>query len=186
MDQDTLQALESRLSATLLGWGVASSAVGTGLWLAGWRTGNRELLRFGRMTAAWGATDAAIAILGSVDRRRRGVLSPAEVDIKARVLRITLVANAIADVAYLAGGARVLARTRPKHRAGVTSGLPSGTGASASQAAGPSAVTAPARESATYWGMGPGDGAAVVVQGAFLLALDTVYALRMRAARKTP
>ena len=151
MERSRLEGLEKQLTTTLTGWGVTSAAVGSALWLAGWRTGRTDLLRFGRQTALWGATDVAIAMAGARDRRRRGELDQVGIDRKARTLQITLIVNGLADVAYVAGGARVWARTTPSHP--------------------------------TYWGMGRGDAAAIVIQGAFLLVLDAAFALRVTLAR---
>ncbi len=163
MEQSRLEALEKQLTSSLLGWGVTSTVVGSALWATGWRSGRPGLLRFGRQTALWGATDAAIALAGSRGRRRRGDLDQAEVDRKARTLLITLVVNGMADVAYVAGGARVWARTAPAQPS--TQDFDE---VSVSQ---------------TYWGMGRGDGAAIIIQGAFLLVLDTVFALRLSRVR---
>ena len=164
MEQSRLEALEKQLTTSLLGWGVTSTLVGSALWATGWRSGRPGLLRFGRQTALWGATDAAIARAGSRGRRRRGDLDQAEVDRKARTLLITLVVNGMADVAYVAGGARVWARTAPAQ---------------------PSTQDFDeVLVSQTYWGMGRGDGAAIIIQGAFLLVLDTVFALRLARERR--
>ncbi len=163
MEQRDLEAVEGRLTSILLGWGAASTVLGSVLWAAGWRSRRTELLRFGRQTALWGATDSAIALAGSRARRRRGELDQAEVDAKARTLLITLVVNGIADVAYVAGGARVWARTGAAH---------------------PSTQDfEDASMSQTYWGMGRGDGAAIIIQGGFLLVLDSVFALRLSRVR---
>ena len=163
MDQHRLEAIESRLTTTLMGWGIASTAVGSALWVAGARSGRQELLRFGRQTALWGATDVAIALAGAWGRRRRGDLDHAEVETTSRTLLITLVANAAADVVYVAGGARVWSRTGAQQ-------------ATSSQE--PVSSSPPG----TYLGMGRGDGAAIMIQGAFLLGLDAVFALRLRRA----
>lgn len=163
MDQGRLVALERGLTSTLLSWGVASTILGSALWLVGWRSARPEVLRFGRQTAFWGATDAAIALAGIRSRKRRGDLDPADVETKARRLQITLIVNGLADVAYVAGGARVLSRT--------TRGAPA------------SHERTPSRRGRTYVGMGRGDGAAIMIQGAFLLALDAAYALRLTRAR---
>lgn len=163
MEQGRLVALERGLTSTLLSWGIASTVLGSGLWVAGWRSARQEVLRFGRQTAFWGATDAAIALAGIASRNRRGDLDQAEVETKARTLQITLIVNGLADVVYVAGGARVLSRT---------------TGGALTGQDGP-----PARRGRTYLGMGRGDGAAIMIQGAFLLALDAVYALRLTRSR---
>jgi hypothetical protein len=88
---------------------------------------------FGRQTAAWGAVDGVIALVGA-RRQAAGRTTP-----DARLRRVLLV-NAGLDVGYLAAGAWLLRRTRWR-----------------------------------------GDGAAVLVQGAFLLWLDATYARRLGA-----
>jgi len=78
-------------------------------------------------------------------------------------LLITLVVNGMADVVYVAGGARVWSRRESAQRS-----TPDFQDASVSH---------------TYWGMGRGDGAAIMIQGGFLLVLDTVFALRLSRKR---
>ena len=87
---------------------------------------------FGRQTAAWGAVDGVIAVVGARRAARGRTTAPAR-------LRRVLLVNAGLDVGYLAAGAWLSARPRWR-----------------------------------------GDGLAVLVQGAFLLALDTAGARRLR------
>lgn len=137
--------------------------LGSALWVTGEITQRRHLIRFGRQNAMWGAVDAAIAIAGRRSRHRRGPLSAAETARKARTLQWTLVANAVADVAYVGAGAHILKRTittRSESRGSATQTV-----------------------EATFRGMGSGDGAAIILQGGFLLVLDTVFAARVRHAR---
>jgi hypothetical protein len=89
---------------------------------------------FGRQTAAWGAVDGAIALVGG--RRRAAGRTTAG----PRLRRVLLV-NAGLDVGYLGAGAWLV--RQPGWR---------------------------------------GDGAAVLVQGAFLLWLDVSAARRLRPA----
>ena len=121
--------VEQRLTAVLRGWAVGSVLVGGALSL---RPGTRA---FGRQSAAWGAVDGAIAVVGGRRRASRGPTDPAR-------LRRVLLVNAGLDVGYLAAGAWLVRRTR--------------------------------------W---TGDGAAVLVQGAFLLVLDSAAAWALRPAR---
>lgn len=151
MDQRDLEAVEERLTSILLGWGAVSTVLGSALWVAGWGSERRELLRFGRQTAFWGATDAAIALAGARARRRRGTLNDEEATKQAKRLLVILGVNAAADVGYIALGTTVLRRTRTRAEA----------------------------NGGTWRGMGPGDGAAIIVQGAFLLGLDTAFAVHV-------
>jgi len=114
--------VETRLTTVLGSWAAGSVAVGAVLSA---RAGTRG---FGRQTAAWGAVDGVIALVGARNRRRRGPTDPAR-------LRRVLLVNSGLDVGYLALGAALLRTARWR-----------------------------------------GDGAAVVVQGAFLLALDATAA----------
>jgi hypothetical protein len=123
--------VEERLTRVLGGWAAGSLAVGAALAL---RPATRG---FGRQTAAWGAVDGAIALVGA---RRRAAKGPTE---PARLRRVLLV-NAGLDVGYLAAGL-VLVR----HPAARARGL-------------------------------RGDGVAVLVQGAFLLVLDSAAARALR------
>lgn len=93
----------------------------------------------------WGAIDALIAAAGAVGRRQ----DVADPEARARRLRRILWANALADVAYVAAGAHLVAH---------------------------------AREDRLIVRMGRGDGWAIVVQGGFLLVLDTAFARRLADA----
>lgn len=147
MSNERLAAVEKTLTTTLLGWAAASVVVGAPLALLGRKTDNPTMHEFGRQTAAWGAVDAAIAGLGLLSQRRRGVLSQEQAEGQMRKLRTLLVVNAVADVGYMAGGLAILGRSRR----------------------GQSSLR-----------MGAGDGAAFVMQGAFLFALDVSQAMRLR------
>ena len=121
-------SVEEDLTRTLGRWGAASVVVGAAL-------STRPRTRaFGRQTAAWGAVDAAIALVGARRRAARGPTDPAR-------LRRVLLVNAGLDVAYLGSGAWLVRQPG--------------------------------------WG---GDGAAVLVQGAFLLWLDASAARRLAVA----
>ena len=109
-------------------WAVGSLLLGAGL------SAHPRTRGFGRQTAAWGAVDGAIALVGA-RRQAAGRTTPAP-----RLRRVLLV-NAGLDVGYLVAGAALL-RTRWR-----------------------------------------GDGAAVLVQGAFLLWLDASSARRLDGAR---
>jgi hypothetical protein len=117
VEQDVVRALAR--------WAGGSVAVG------GLLTADPRTRAFGRQTAAWGAVDGAIALVGA-RRQAAGRTTDA-----ARLRRVLLV-NAGLDVGYLAAGAWLV--RRPRWR---------------------------------------GDGAAVLVQGAFLLWLDATSARRL-------
>ena len=120
--------VEQDLVRVLGRWAAGSLVVG-GLLAADPRTRG-----FGRQTAAWGAVDGVIALIGA-RRQAAGRTTDA-----ARLRRVLLV-NAGLDVGYVAAGALLARRTRWR-----------------------------------------GDGAAVVVQGAFLLWLDGTAARRLRGS----
>ena len=151
MNQAELEAYERQISTLLGAWAAGSIVKGGVIALIGHRTGRKQWLRFGRQTAMWGAVDALIAGAGTLARSRRGELTPDEIDDQARKLRTLLLLNAAADVIYIAGGAHIAYHAKP----------------------GPPEVTS--------FKMGRGDGVAIVIQGAFLLALDATYARRLSA-----
>jgi hypothetical protein len=109
-------------------WAVASVVVGAALSV------DPRTRGFGRQTAAWGAVDAAIALVGARRQAAGRTTAPAR-------LRRVLLVNAGLDVAYLGSGAWLVRQPG--------------------------------------WG---GDGAAVLVQGAFLLWLDASAARRLAVA----
>jgi hypothetical protein len=131
MTADGAGAVEQRLTRVLGGWAAGSLVTGALLRL---RPATRG---FGRQTAAWGAVDGAIALVGARRRAAKGPTDPAR-------LRRVLLVNAGLDVGYLAAGLAL--------------------------------VTAPAARARGL----RGDGLAVLLQGGFLLALDTVAARALR------
>lgn len=146
MDQTQLESVEKRLTVYLAGWAAGSVALGSALAIAGRLQGREQVERFGRQTLAWGAVDGIIAGVGVLSRRRRGVLSAADVADKSRNLRNLLLANAAADVAYLVAGSAIWLRGR--------------TGR-------------------TTVRLDAGDGLAIVIQGGFLLVLDSIHAVEL-------
>ena len=124
-------AVEERLTRVLGAWAAGSLAVGAALSL---RPATRG---FGRQTAAWGAVDGAIALVGARNRAAQGPTDPAR-------LRRVLLVNAGLDVGYLAAGLAMVRLPAARAR-----GL-------------------------------RGDGLAVLVQGGFLLVLDSVAARALR------
>jgi hypothetical protein len=121
-------SVEQDLVRVLGRWALASVAAGALLSL------DPRTRGFGRQTAAWGAVDGVIALVGA--RRQAAGRTPDP----GRLRRVLLV-NAGLDVGYLAVGTWLARRRRWR-----------------------------------------GDGAAVVVQGAFLLWLDTSRARRLAGA----
>ena len=111
------------LQRTFATWSAVSVISGAALWAGG---RNAPARRFGRQTFAWGVINAGIAAWTS---SRPMPATPR--------LRRVLLANAVADVGYLAVGAALYRK-----------------------------------------GLRP-DGAAVMVQGGFLLALDTHFAYHL-------
>ncbi len=154
MDRDELEGYEREITTLLAVWAAGSVIKGTAIALLGKRTGRKQWMRFGRQTAMWGAVDALIAGAGALSRSRRGALTQEEVDAEARKLRMLLLVNAAADVVYIAGGAHIAAHAKP----------------------GRADPPVPER---TSFRMGRGDGLAILIQGAFLLALDATYARKL-------
>jgi hypothetical protein len=118
-------SVEHDLTRALGRWAVGSVLVGGVLAVPSRTRG------FGRQTAAWGALDGAIALVGARRQAAGRTTDPGR-------LRRVLLVNAALDVGYLATGAALVARPRWR-----------------------------------------GDGLAVLVQGAFLLVLDTTAARRL-------
>jgi hypothetical protein len=110
MDEQLFVDVEQRLTNALISWATASVGIGSLLAIAGHRTHQAQILRFGRQTAAWGAIDGLIAGVGILGRRRRGELTAEQAEKKARSLRTTLLVNAAADVVYVLGGILITAR----------------------------------------------------------------------------
>ena len=141
----TPQTDEERLTRILAVWAGASVVVGSGLWVLGRVQRSQRIEGFGRQTVMWGAIDGAIAGAGELSRRRRGPQTLEQRAQQRTRLRRILTINAVADLAYVAGGIAAIKRDS----AGKARRLNSG------------------------------DGAAIVVQGAFLLGLDSTFAVRL-------
>ena len=149
--------MERQITGLLGAWAVGSVVKGVAIALIGRRTGRQQWVRFGRQTAMWGAVDGLIAGAGVLARSRRGELTDDEAGAEAAKLRRLLMINAAADVVYIAGGAHIAAHAKPARI----------------DAAGD---LVPERRS---FRLGRGDGLAIAIQGAFLLALDATYARRL-------
>jgi hypothetical protein len=93
---------EQRLVAELAAWATWSTGVGLLLWRVGRTEGVRAVAGAGRMSVAWGLADAAVAGYGAWRSRGAAADDPARA---RRLARITG-ANALLDVAYVAGGVR--------------------------------------------------------------------------------
>lgn len=146
MNNHQLVSVEKTLTTTLVNWSIASVVIGTSIALVGKKLEQRDAVQFGRQTAIWGGVDAVIAGIGLLSQRRRGTMSETQTDKQIRKLRGLLVINAVADVAYVAGGIAVLSQSKRKK---------------------------------SSLRMGPGDGLAIVIQGAFLFVLDVSQAKRL-------
>jgi len=147
---------ERQLTGLLGAWAVVSVVGGGALARRGDRAGRPTVAAFGRQNALWGAVDGVIALTAAAARRRRRLSGLPEADRSAaaddvrRRLRRILGVNAGLDVAYVTGGsALVLGYDRIDARF-------------------------PGRGSQAV-----GNGLAVVLQGSFLLVLDTVFARRL-------
>lgn len=146
MNNHQLVSVEKTLTTTLVNWSIASVVIGTSIALVGKKLEQKDAVQFGRQTAIWGGVDAVIAGIGLLSQRRRGTMSETQTDKQIRKLRGLLVINAVADVAYVAGGIAVLSQSKRKK---------------------------------SSLRMGPGDGLAIVIQGAFLFVLDVSQAKRL-------
>ena len=119
------ESVERTLTTALVTWSAASVVIGTSLALVGHQTKKDQLKKFGRQNAAGGVVDAVIAGAGVLSRSRREPLSREQKAKKARSLRTLLLANAAADVGYIAGGLVIAARGR---NGGSTLGMGAGDG----------------------------------------------------------
>lgn len=144
---------QARISRQLAGWAVASIAAGSAVAAVGQVRGNPALRAFGGQNTAWGAVDLAIAAFGEM--RRRGRLAtiddPHAQHVQADEWR------SLRRVLLVNAGLDV---------GYVATGL-AGVARSRRRAYGPLPAAA-------------GHSAAVVLQGGFLLAFDTVHARRAR------
>lgn len=120
--------VQRRLPRQLGAWAAVSVVAGCALERAGRRRDDQALTGFGRQCLLWGVVDGGIAALGQATVHRH---------IERSRLRRILLANAVADVAYVAGGLLWARRGTPAAR---------------------------------------GSGAAVALQGTFLLVLDVSHA----------
>ena len=146
-DLQRFLSVERTLTKTLVSWSVASIALGTSIALTGHKFDKKNVIEFGRQTAAWGGVDLLIVGAGYLAQRRRGTLSEEQTQRQIRNLRRLLVINSVVDVGYMAGGIAILKRSMQKK---------------------------------SSFRMGPGDGSAIVIQGAFLFVLDVSQAKRLQ------
>ncbi len=96
----------------------AGTAVSTGVGVVAWKAGRRKDCRFwrsfGRQTLAWAAVDAGVLAL-AIAKRGPAPADDAGARSLGRKMALITGANAVADVAYLAGGVEV-ARRWPARR----------------------------------------------------------------------
>lgn len=158
MAQRDIWTEQQRLSLILGAWGLGSVAVGELLRRAGRRRGSAFLVGFGRQQSGWGAIDAAIAGFGAIRSRQKqaGLPDPDAAAVqeseRSSLHRILLV-NTGLDLLYLAGGVLLIV-----------------------------ASDAVSRRSGREAALVRGDGAGVLLQGGFLLVLDSAFAARTVAA----
>ena len=162
MDDDLTQlavpdvwAAQSQLSRQLAAWSAASIAAGTALALRGRGRDDRDLRAFGGQNAAWGGIDLVIAGVGEVRRRRRQASLDRPLDPDVQAREWRTLRRVLLLNAALDVGYVAL-------------GL---------------AAVRRGRASPSRRGLA-GHGAAVVLQGGFLLVFDAVHARRAgRAVR---
>lgn len=99
-DDPTFFHVQDRLLGVLLAWGIGSVAGGA----PGLLSRNPVLRQAGVQSIAWGAIDAALALLGRRSARasiRRGATDGPH---QARRFRTILLINTVLDAGYVAGG----------------------------------------------------------------------------------
>jgi hypothetical protein len=156
--------IERELTGALGAWATGSVVIGAALAVVGRATGLPVISGFARQQVAWGAVDGAIAGFGLVRSRGQapdgvsivddGDRPDAAAQARAAKLERVLLVNSGLDVAYVAGGIALAA-----------------------------AAPAVARRTGRDAERLVGDGLGIVVQGGFLLALDTFFARRVRHFR---
>ena len=112
-------AFQTLVSRVLLGWGSACVALG----LAALPNRDPFTRQFGVQSLAWGAINAAIALVGLRDVRQKQALRTDAIA-QARRFRLVVLLNGLLDVGYLAAGFTLLRRAngRPE-RAGMGFGI---------------------------------------------------------------
>lgn len=151
-----LTATKHHLERSLIAWGLGSVSVGGALIAEGRRRGSAGWVAAGQQHLIWGSIDLGIAAWGRRrEGRSRGVDSPdvSESDVVAHSasLRRLLLVNVVLDLGYVAGGVTLL----------LVPGLV-------------------LRRWPERVATGRAVGSAVVLQGGFLLVLDSVTARRLR------
>ncbi len=138
------------LERSLAAWGLSSMITGGVLMAAGRRGRGPGWTAAGRQHLAWGGVDAALAAWGRLRRGRTGPLAPEQAALAAGALRRLLLVNVVLDLAYVGVGITLL--QEPER---VLRSWPGTAG-----------LLRPV-------------GGAVLVQGAFLLAVDSAVAARL-------
>lgn len=141
------------LERSLAAWGGSSMVAGSIFVAAGRRGRGPGWTAAGRQHLVWGAVDAALAGWGRSRRVRTGPLDPARAAVATRALRRLLLVNVALDLAYVGVGITLLLEPERLLRSWP----------------GTADVVRPV-------------GGAVLVQGAFLLALDAAVAARLGPA----
>ena len=110
-DEPTFFHFQERALGGLWAWGLASMATGLPLLFAR----NRMLRHAGLQALSWGAIDALLAWLGRRGARRNIARRADDGPQQAGRFRAILLANAVLDLGYIAGGLALLrsARGRP-------------------------------------------------------------------------
>ena len=124
--QDNFYSYQQRRLSILLGWGVASTVVGGIMQLLAqdfWK-------QFGLQALAWGAIDAALALVGIRSARNKErryeqkELGNTDEEKEARTIRRVLLINAGLDSLYILSGSWVIWRFQlPSDRQGMGMGI---------------------------------------------------------------
>lgn len=111
---------QDRVLSVLQAWGFVSMAVGAPL-LA---SRNAVLRHIGLQALSWGAIDALLAVFGRRGARKNIARGATDGPRQARRFRLILLANAMLDVGYIAGGLALLRRAHGRaDRAGMGVGI---------------------------------------------------------------
>ena len=110
--RDNFYSYQQRRLSILLGWGLASAAIGSGMQFITQEFWNQ----FGLQALAWGAIDAALALVGIRSARSKErlyeqkELGGADEEKEARTIRRILLINAGLDSLYILSGSWVIWR----------------------------------------------------------------------------
>lgn len=119
-DSPTFFDVQERALGMLQAWGLSSMAASLPLFASR----NPVLRHAGLQALSWGAIDALLAVFGRRGARNNQAMGATDSARQARRFRLILLANALLDVGYIAGGLALLHRARGRaDRAGMGLGI---------------------------------------------------------------